>query len=322
LVTAESVGRTPLGGNTFTTGMHPRNGVRQSCSNEAIGMHPRNGLKLAFSNEAPGMRMRSGLSHSSSNEAAVMHPGNGLSQACNNEAVLDYVRRMTARVKYTYSPSNTVIQPGGGTKPQPSERDFYSTRSNAVSSKGDTKFRTESLTHTTQSWQDKPKPQKDLLPSSQGLVDLSSAASASTAGSPECSSVVHGTTHHSTPQSGTERLSEPVDLPEELFVEPELEPELETVNDEISKSQSVASFPNQKRESEIAECGYAGATTECKVEYKERMATEVSNTIIEKTEENVRPDANGGVQAQDEDFEDDTLSSLSMSCTNFAFSMP
>jgi len=167
----------------------------------------------------------------------------------------------------------------------------------------------------TQSWQDKSKTQKSHATASQGLVDPS-RASVSTAGSPECSSLVNDTTRHSISESGTERFSEPMDVPTDLFQEPEFEPELKTVD----KSQSDASFPNQKCESETADCGYSGASSESKVENKVKMA-EVSNTIIEKTEENVQPNVNG-VQAQDEDFEEDDLSSLSMSSLNFAFSMP
>jgi len=119
MVTAESAGRTMelVGDNTFPIG-HPR----QACSNETMAMRP-NGLMQACSNESPGM-----------------HPRSELMEACRNEAMLDYVRRMTASVKYTYSPSNTAIHPGGGgIKPQPSEPEFYCSRSNAVPAKGDTK---------------------------------------------------------------------------------------------------------------------------------------------------------------------------------------
>jgi len=64
-------------------------------------------------------------------------------QVNHNQAMLDYVRRMTGRVQYTFSHTD-IVQPGGGiTKAEPKIEDVHSLRNDVGPAMRDTKLQTE-----------------------------------------------------------------------------------------------------------------------------------------------------------------------------------
>jgi len=148
--------------------------------------------------------------------ATGMYQKGQVGQGSNNQAMLDYVRRMTARVQYTYSHTDNVL-PGGGTKPDPIISEVRSARKDVGLPVRDAKLQSDSDICEEPCLLNKTKP--DDEPS------FSTAA-----------------TH----QSATALCSEQSlsnNTPAEVLLEPEFEPEWGSERDSICNPPIDAPLP-------------------------------------------------------------------------------
>jgi len=175
--------------------------------------------------------------------ATGMYQKGQVEQVNNNQAMLDYVRRMTARVKYTYSPTDNA-QPGGGTKPDPIISEVCSERKDDGPPVQDTKLQSDNSVCMQHRLLNKTKPDDEpgLALHNLGKVSSSESAAMFVNNAAQDSSIFTGATHQSAIALSSEQSSSN-NNPAELLLEPEFEPEWGSERDGICKPPFDAPLP-------------------------------------------------------------------------------